>query len=74
MVDSVVLQTEIQLTRETGRKIIFRGQFAAVTELEALDISVLGRDISGLFAVIVDQPGDVVSLLGQRHRYSIVQA
>jgi len=70
LVDSVLVETEIQLTRET----VFRGQFAAVTELEALDISALGRDISGLFAVIVDQPGDVVSLLGQRHRYSIVQA
>jgi len=73
LVDSVVLQTEIQLTRETGGKIIFRGQFAAVTELEALDISVLGRDITGLFAVIVDQPGEVVSMLAQRHRYLIVQ-
>jgi len=28
----------------------------AVTDLEALDISVLGRDITGLFAVIVDRP------------------
>ena len=42
--------------------------------LEALDISVLGRDITESFAVIVDQPGDVVSLLAQMHRYSIVQA
>jgi len=42
--------------------------------LEALDISVLGRDITGLFDVIADQPGDVASLLTQRHRYSIVQA
>jgi len=71
LVDSVLVETEIQLTRETGGKVNFRGQFAAVTELEALDISVLGRDITGLFAVIVDQPGNVVSLLTQRHRYSI---
>ena len=56
----------------SGGKVIFRGQFAAVTNLEALDISVLGRDITGLFAVIADQPGKVVSLLAQRHRYSIV--
>ena len=33
---------------------IFRGQFAPVIDLEALDISALGRDITGLFAVIVD--------------------
>jgi hypothetical protein len=44
-----------------------------VTELEALDISVLGRDISGLFSVIVDQPNRVVCLLGPRHRYRIEQ-
>jgi len=41
--------------------------------LEALDIRVPGRDVTGLFAVIVDQPGDVVTLLTQRHRYSVVQ-
>jgi hypothetical protein len=34
--------------------------------------SVLGRDITGLFAVIVDRPGDLVCLVGQRHRYSII--
>lgn len=73
LVDSVVVETEIQFTYETNGKVTFRGQFAAVTELEALDISVLGRDITGLFAVIADQPGNVVSLLAQRHRYSIVQ-
>jgi len=73
LVDSVVLQTEIQLARETGGKVIFRGQFAAVMELEALDISVLRRDITESFAVIVDQPGDVVSLFAQRHRYSIAR-
>jgi len=35
-------------------------------------MSVLGRDILDLFAVIVDRPGDVVCLVGQRHRYQIV--
>jgi hypothetical protein len=39
--------------------------------LEVLDMNVLGRDIAGLFAVIVDRPGNVVCLLGQRHRYII---
>jgi hypothetical protein len=34
---------------------------------------VLGRDITRLFAVIIDQPGDIVCLLGQRHQYTIVQ-
>ena len=74
LVNSVVVETRIRLYRETGRTVVFRGQYAAVTEVETLDISVLGRDISGLFAVIVDQPGNVVCLLGQRHRYTIEQS
>jgi predicted aspartyl protease len=73
LVDSVIVETQLRLTRDNSRKVLFRGQYAAVTDLEALDISVLGRDITGLFAVIVDQPRNVVCMLGQRHRYSIEQ-
>ena len=72
--DSVAVETRIRFSRETGSKVTFRGQYAAVTEVEALDISVLGRDIMGLFSVVVDQPGNVVCLLGQRHRYIIEQS
>lgn len=68
---SVVVLTAIRLLREDGMEIVFRGQCAAVTELETLDLSVLGRDITNLFALIVDRPGDTVCLLGQRHRYTI---
>jgi len=71
--DSVAVETQIRFSRETGGKVTFRGQYAAVTEVEALDISVLGRDIMGLFSVIVDQPNNVVCLLGQRHHYRIEQ-
>jgi predicted aspartyl protease len=74
VVNAVVVETQIRLHRETGRAVVFRGQYAAVTEVEALDISVLGRDITSLFAVIVDRPSDVVCLLGQRHRYTIEQS
>jgi hypothetical protein len=73
MVATVIVETELHLMREDGGHVVFRGQYAAVTELEALDISVLGRDITRLFAVIVDWPHDVVCLVGQRHRYSIEQ-
>ena len=73
MTAAVSVATWIRLTREDAGKVMFRGQYAAVTELEALDISVLGRDITGLFTVIVDWPHDVVCLVGQRHRYTIEQ-
>ena len=74
VVNSVIVETQIQFRREAGRMVVFRGQYRALTEVEALDISVLGRDIMELFSVIVDRPGNVVCLLGQRHRYTIEQS
>src|SRR6185295_416541 len=47
--DSVIVETQIQFEREGGRQVIFRGHYAAVTEVTALDISVLGRDVMDLF-------------------------
>ena len=69
--DSVLVDTQIRFRQETGGTVTFRGQYAAVTTDEVLDISVLGRDITGLFAVIVDQPGNSLCFLGQRHQYTI---
>jgi hypothetical protein len=68
---SVAVETRIQFPREDGVMVGFRGRFAAATNPEALDMSVLGRDITDAFAVIVDRPGNIVCLLGQRHRYNI---
>ena len=42
------------------------------TDAATLDMSVLGRDITSSFAVIVDRPGKVVCLVGQRHRYVVL--
>jgi len=72
--DAVAVETQVRFSREEAGKVVFRGQYAAVTELEALDMSVLGRDITDTFAVIVDRPRDVVCLLGQRHYYTIGQS
>ena len=69
----VTIETHIRLTRETGVPVTFRSQFAAATEAEVLDMNVLGRDITGLFAAIIDRPANVVYLIGQRHRYTIEQ-
>jgi hypothetical protein len=70
---SVLVDTRIQFCTEDGNRVVFRAQYAAVTELEALDMSALGRDITNLFAVIVDRPRDLVGLLSQRHQYTIEQ-
>jgi hypothetical protein len=71
--DTVEVETKLHLTREPGNPVAFRSRWAAVIEPAALDLSVLGRDITDLFAAIIDRPGDVVCLLSQRHRYVIVQ-
>lgn len=70
-VTSVLVNTPLRFLQEDGRPVTVRGPYAALTDPEALDMSVLGRDITGLFAVIVDQPGQVVCFLGQHHRYRI---
>ena len=72
--DSVQVPTRIRLPRDDGRYAVFHGRFAAVTDLEALDISILGRDIMEMFAVIVDQRNEIVALLAQHHRYLIETA
>ena len=71
LTNSVIVETQIQLLRENGRQVVFRGKYAAVTELEALDFCVLGRDILEHFAVIVDFPENFIGLVGQNHIYKI---
>jgi len=70
---SVVVETQIRMAREAGQTVLFKGQFAAFTDPAALDISVLGRDITNRFALIVDRPQDAVCLLGRGHQYKILQ-
>jgi hypothetical protein len=69
--DSAVVETRIRVTHDEADKAVFIGQFAGFLELEALDMSVLGRDILNLFASIIDRQGDTVCLIAQPHYYTI---
>ena len=71
LVDSVNVRTQIRLTRDDGQQVIFRGDYVACTDHEALDMSVLGRDLLEMFAVIVDRRADFVAVVGGQHRYTI---
>jgi len=73
LVDSVSVRTQIRLTRDDHEKVIFRGEYAACTDARLLDMSVLGRDILNLFALIVDHSARVVALIGGQHRCAIEQ-
>lgn len=66
-----LLRNTIRLSRSDGAKVALNGEFAAFLQDEALDMSVLGRDITKYFALIVDRPGDEVLMAGQRHRYRV---
>ena len=72
MARSVVVDTKIRLKSESNANATFEGKFAALSDAKILEMSVLGRDITNLFAVIVDRPQDVVCLLAPQHRYVIV--
>ncbi len=73
MADSVTITADLQLLRDDGKWATFRSEYTACTQYEVLDMSVLGRDILNLFAVIVDRPANVVTLIREAHKYTIDQ-
>lgn len=68
---SVLFDTQLRLTDTAGQRMLFHGRYAAVTGTASLDMSLLGRAIIDLFALLVDRPRNAVCLLGQRHVYTI---
>lgn len=71
--ESVLVTTQIQMNRDDGQVVEFRGVYAACRDHVALDMSILGRDILDMFAVIVDRPAGVVAILGGNHDYCVRQ-
>jgi len=71
-VDSIIVNTVIRVIRDDGKLVLFRGAFAACRERTALDMSVLGRDILDMFALVLDRRASVVAILGGQHTYRIV--
>lgn len=55
-VNTIHVKTKIRLSQENNQEAVFNGTFDVLTELDALDFCVLGRDVLGHFAVIVDFP------------------
>jgi hypothetical protein len=71
VVETEFIRTQIRFLRDDGVLVVFHGEYAALTDPDALDMSVLGRDILNLFTLIVDRPGDVVAILRGQHHYLI---
>jgi len=70
-VTTVPVDAKLHLFRDTGGPVALNGPFLAFTDPDALDISVLGRDLLNHFALIVDWPSQTICLLNQNHRYAI---
>lgn len=70
----VQLSTALEFTRDDGVPIHVRGEFAAFTDPDATDLSILGRDVLDLFDVIVSRRRDEVLLLAPNHGYRVDQA
>lgn len=71
IVDSVALSAIIRMTCDNGGKALFRGEFSAFLSSDAVDMSVVGRDILDHFALIADRQASVLALIRDRHRYQI---
>lgn len=55
-----------------GGPAVVREQFAAFTDPQVTDLSVMGRDVLNNFDVIVSRPRNEVLLLAPRHCYQVV--
>jgi hypothetical protein len=69
---SICVSTTLRIDRDDGVPVQFKGLYQGLTDPIGLDISILGRDILGHFALIVDRPGLVVALVAGQHGYRIV--
>jgi predicted aspartyl protease len=73
-VESAVVEARVRFLDTQGNGIQFAGNFAAILDPEALDMSVLGRDILNMFAVILDRQRETIHLLGQGSGYTLVES
>jgi hypothetical protein len=70
----VVVRTVLELIGDDGRPATIRGEFAAFTDPEATDLSILGRDVLDNFDVIISRRRDEVLLLAPNHHYHVSPA
>ncbi len=70
-VQVLTVSTKLKLELDNGSSIVVNGPFDGLPEGREGELSILGRDVLGNFAVILDRPGDAIALLHGRHRYSI---
>jgi hypothetical protein len=70
----VLLDTQIEFVTDDGRSALVRGEFAAFTDSQALELSILGRDVLDNFDLIISRRRDEVLLLAPNHPYHVSPA
>jgi hypothetical protein len=66
-----LVQTALEFHRLEGGTAVVRGEFAAFVDSEATELSVLGRDVTNNFDLILSRPRGEVMMLASPHRYRI---
>lgn len=67
--DAFEFSSVLRMRRSDGQPVTFRARFAALAGSSTLDMSVLGRDITNLLALVIDRPSDTVCLLSRGEVY-----
>ena len=70
----VTVHTVLLLTRDDGGGAKVRGEFLGLTDPEASDLSVLGRDVTDNFDLILSRRRNEVLLLAPTHQYQVIRA
>jgi hypothetical protein len=71
--NSVPIKSVLEFERQDGKPARVRGEFAAFTDPEATDFSILGRDVLDNFDVILSRTRGEVLFLAGNHKYRIDQ-
>jgi Retroviral aspartyl protease len=69
----VWINMPLEFISHDGVTIRVHGEYAALTDPNATDFSILGRDILNNFDVIISRPRNEVLLLAPNHRYQVIQ-
>jgi hypothetical protein len=70
----VLVRTAVELASDDGRTATVHGDFAAFTDPDAMEMSILGRDVLDNFDLIISRRRDEVLLLAGVHGYQVTPA
>lgn len=74
LVRSVAVATQFWLLNSAGTPIRFPGRFSGRPFPTGDQMCILGRDLLGHFAVIIDRPAGAICLIQGSHRYIIQES